>query len=287
LTQLSTFFAWPLIVASITIFGTSAFVLFVAPAVSGVDSPLRSFSRLWFWLALSNLAVSPLEMLTQVASMADSTFRDAITIVPSVMRETVLGHAWAIRLPLAVILACITAIRRPSRFVIRLVFVFSGAILLIQSIASHAIDKGAFAVAILFAHQCAAGVWFGSLVCLLMASAKRAGAKWLQAAAPRVSKTAGWSVAALAATGAMQAYDVLGWQISLLIYSIYGRTLLWKLITAGAVVLVGGYNRYQLVPAVDEHSARAMLTRNVAVECVLLTAVLGWSAVLANTPPPH
>jgi len=47
------------------------------------------------------------------------------------------------------------------------------------------------------------------------------------------------------------------------------------------------YNRYRLVPALGERSARATLIRNVTAECLLLGAVLGWSALLTNTPPPH
>jgi putative copper export protein len=103
----------------------------------------------------------------------------------------------------------------------------------------------------------------------------------------RVSRVAGWSVAMLALTGVASAFYALGWHLELLIYSLYGRTLLWKLATAGAVILVGGYNRFQLMPAVSETSAPSLLIRNVTVECVLLAAVLAWSAVLANTPPPH
>jgi len=66
------------------------------------------------------------------------------------------------------------------------------------------------------------------------------------------------------------------------LYSLYGRTLLWKLATAATVILIGGYNRYRLVPALGEPSARATLIRNVTAECLLLIAVLGWSALLAE-----
>jgi putative copper export protein len=41
------------------------------------------------------------------------------------------------------------------------------------------------------------------------------------------------------------------------------------------------------MPAVAKSSVRSMLIRAVAAECVLLVAVLAWSAILANTPPPH
>jgi copper transport protein len=150
------------------------------------------------------------------------------------------------------------------------------------------VDRGTFAIAIHFMHQAAAGTWIGALVYLLIgATYGHAGADWLRSATSRVSTIAGWSVAALIVTGLIRAYDALGLQLDLLVNSIYGRTLLWKVGTAGTVILIGGYNRYRLVGSVGEPAARASLIRNVAVECALLAVVVGWSVVLANTPPPH
>jgi putative copper export protein len=164
----------------------------------------------------------------------------------------------------------------------------SAALLVCQSVTSHAIDGGAYAVAIHFVHQVAAGLWLGALVSLLVgATVGRARAEWLSWASGRVSKIAGWSVAALVVTGAIRAWYAMGLHFDLLLYSLYGRTLLWKLATAATVILIGGYNRYRLVPAIGEASARTTLIRNVSAECILLFAVLGWSALLGNTPPPH
>jgi putative copper export protein len=60
-----------------------------------------------------------------------------------------------------------------------------------------------------------------------------------------------------------------------------------KLAIATPALILGGYNRYRLVPTVADASVRTQLVRSVAIECVLLVAVMGWSADLANTPPPH
>ncbi|MDO8432007.1 MAG: CopD family protein [Candidatus Binatus sp.] len=285
-TQLSALATWPLLIASTVIFGTSAFALFFDAAESA--APLDSFGRVWLWLAAINLAVSPLAMLVQIANMADCSMRDAIVLAPMVMRETVFGHLWAIRLPVAILLAAITATRSPSRRTAAFIYALATALLLMQSLSSHAIDKGARAVAILFAHQAAAGFWIGALSSLLIVAASDdGGSALIERTAVRVSRVAGWSVAMLALTGVGSAYFALGWHPQLLIYSLYGRTLLWKLATAGAVLLVGGYNRYQLVSVVGEESPRSLLIRNVTAECLLLAAVLAWSSVLANTPPPH
>jgi copper transport protein len=207
--------------------------------------------------------------------------------MPQIMRETLAGRVWTWRLATALLLALAAWIPVPGRLPTALMFGISAALLALQSVTSHAVDKGAFAITIHFAHQAAAGLWIGALVSLLIGASGHARAEWLQAATSRVSTIAGWSVATLIGTGFIRAWDALGLRFDLLVNSLYGRTLLWKVGTAATVILIGGYNRYRLVGAVGESSARATLIRNVAVECALLAVVLGWSVVLANTPPPH
>jgi copper transport protein len=280
--------AWPLITAQLLIFGTAAFALMTASGrVVGREGSTDSLVVLWRGLALVILAISPLRFLAVAAGMADSTLKEAISFVPDIVRETFAGRVWAWRLGVAAILAIAAWI--PARGILPLLIsAISTVLLLCQSMTSHAVDKGAYAIAIHFVHQVAAGLWLGALACLLVgATYGQARAEWLKWATGRVSMIAGWSVVALVVTGGVRAWYALGLHFDLLLYSLYGRTLLWKLATAGTVILVGGYNRYRLVPALGEASARTTLIRNVTAECLLLGAVLGWSALLANTPPPH
>ncbi len=245
-------------------------------------------ASLWRVLALIVLVMSPLRLLSVAAGMADSTFREVLPVMPQIMRETFSGRVWTWRLGTALLLALVAWIPAPGRFATTLLLAVSSALLALQSITSHAVDKGAFAISVHFTHQAAAGLWIGALVSLLVgATYSHAGANWLRMATPRVSMIAGWSVAVLIVTGLIRAWDALGLRLDLLVNSLYGRTLLWKVGTAATVILIGGYNRYRLVGSVGESSARASLIRNVAVECFLLAAVIGWSVVLANTPPPH
>ena len=282
-------FAWPLVGSQLLIFGTTAFALFAAPRdVVAADVSSQSMVVLWRALALIVLVISPLRLLSVGAGMADSTFREVLPSMPQIMRETFAGRVWTWRLATALLLALVAWIPAPGRFVTTLIFAVSAALLAFQSVTSHAIDKGAFAIAVHFVHQAAAGMWIGALVSLLIgATYGHAGAEWLRAATSRVSAVAGWSVGVLVVTGAIRAWDALGLHLDLLLNSMYGRTLLWKVGTAATVILIGGYNRYRLVGSMGESSARASLIRNVTVECVLLAVVLGWSVVLSNTPPPH
>ena len=280
--------AWPLITAQILIFGTAAFALITASSqVADRERSADSLVALWRGLALLILAISPIRFLSVAAGMADSSLKDAIPFVPQIMRETFAGRVWAWRLGVVAMLA-IAAWIAPRRMLPVLICAMAAVLLLCQSITSHAVDSGAYAIAIHFIHQVAAGLWIGALACLLLgATVGHARAEWLKWATGRVSTTAAWSVAALLVTGSVRAWYALGLHFDLLLYSLYGRTLLWKLATAATVILIGGYNRYRLVPALGEASARTTLIRNVTAECLLLGAVLGWSALLANTPPPH
>lgn len=280
--------AWPLVGSQVLIFGTAAFALVASPREVGDGACSRpGMAALWRVLALVVLVMSPIRFLSVSAGMADSTFREVIPSIPQIMRETFAGRVWTWRLATALLLALAAWIPAPGRLATTVIFAISVALLAFQSITSHAVDKGAFAIAVHFAHQAAAGMWIGALVSLLIGAAGHAGADWLRSATSRVSKIAGWSVAALIATGLIRAWDALGLRLDLLVNSIYGRTLLWKVGTAATVILIGGYNRYRLVGSMEESSARAALIRNVAVECILLAVVLGWSVVLSNTPPPH
>jgi putative copper export protein len=281
--------AWPLVGSQVLIFGTAAFALLAAPRDVAPDGRWnRGMASLWRVLAMIVLVVSPLRLLSVAAGMADATFREVIPVMPQIVRETFAGRVWTWRLAIGLLLALVAWIPSPGRLATTLIFATSTALLALQSVTSHAIDHGAFAIAIHFTHQAAAGTWIGALVSLLIGAAYgRAGVDWMRAATPRVSRIAGLSVAVLMLTGAIRAWDALGLRFDLLVNSIYGRTLLWKVGTAATVILIGGYNRYRLVGSVEESSARAALIRNVAVECVLLAVVLGWSVVLANTPPPH
>jgi putative copper export protein len=282
----SVILAWPLITAQVVIFGTAAFAL-TSGSAQVSDGLTDSLVVLWRILALIVLIVSPLRFLSVAADMADSTLRQAIPFVPQVMRETFAGRVWAWRLGVAAMLALAAWIPSRRNLAI-LMFVVSTVLIIFQSVTSHAIDKGAYAIAIHFVHQVSAGLWIGALVCLLVgATYGHASAEWLSWASGRVSIIAGWSVAVLVVTGAIRAWYAFGLHFDLLLYSLYGRTLLWKLATAATVILIGGYNRYRLVPVVGEASARSSLIRNVTAECLLLGAVLGWSALLAHTPPPH
>src|SRR5271167_4492086 len=153
-------FAWPLVGSQVLIFGTTAFALVAAPRkIAAGDRSSQSLARLWRTLALVVLVMSPIRLLSVAAGMADSTFREVLPVMPQIMRETFAGRVWTWRLATALLLALAAWIPAPERLATALMFVISAALLALQSVTSHAVDKGAFAIAIHFVHQAAAGLW--------------------------------------------------------------------------------------------------------------------------------
>jgi len=279
--------AWPLLVAEILIFGTTAFALLLAPEPQseGIASAL---TPLWRGLALLAALLSPLALLVGTANMADVSLRAAVPFLAQVVGETHFGHVWSWSFPLTLALLVIpwTPGRGPLKTAA--LSLVSGALLLLVSFSSHAIDRGRIALIVYFTHEVASALWIGAILGLWFGAVRgKLGSGWIQRTAPRVSSVAGWTVATLILSGLYTAYYSLGADPHRIIDSAYGRTLVEKVCAAMLVLLIGAYNRFCLMPNVSETSAQETLLRNVGLESLLLIGVLGLAALLANTPPVH
>ncbi len=285
-----TLLAWPLVVTTVVIFGTAAFVLLSTGGgrydLTVVVPPLLSVWRLF---ALVTCLVSPFVLLDVTAEMATVSWAGALPLVPEVLAETHAGRVWECFLPVALLLLLAGYLPIPQSIKVSMLFVLAGVLLFLQALLSHAIDKGRLAVTAYFLHEVAAGLWIGALLALwIVARRGNASGLWVQKAARRVSKLAFWSVLVLVISGIYAAYNGLGFDLYHLLFSAYGRTLIAKVVVFLMVLAIGGYNRYWLVPKVTASIARDRLLRNVGVESViLLFGVLGLAALLANTPPAH
>jgi putative copper resistance protein D len=281
---------WPLVLAVISVFGTVAFALFLAPSGdSHGEAVVVALSPLWRGLAVVALLISPLVLLDIAAEMAAVSWWKAIPLMPAVMTDTHVGRVWACFMPATVLLLAVAFL--PQRHSFRTVVLLASAtlLLLFDALSSHATDRELMAVAVYFVHEIAAGLWIGALLGLwIVAQHGNAPEPWVEDAAKRVSKLAAWCVLTVVLTGAYTAYDALGLNIYLLLLSAYGRTLIAKVVVFGIVLALGAYNRYWLVPKVKAPLSRAALLRNVGVESfILLVGVLALASLLANTPPAH
>jgi putative copper resistance protein D len=282
-------FEWPLLISTMTIFGTAAFALAVAPAGSPAgEEAKRRVAQLARWLAVISVAVSPFAFANTVAEMAGVPMRAAVALMPEVLHETHAGRLWAWRMGGAMALVAFAWIPGAVARRLHALGLTAAAMLLMRALAGHAIDNGPLAVGLYFVHELAAALWFGALAGLCLGCVPQPlPRQWFSDTVPRVSRVAGWCVAMLAAAGCFTAYEALGFDLDHLLYAAYGRTLMAKLATAAVAVAIGGYNRYWLVARTGEPDSLRALLRNVMIESTLLVAVLGWSALLANTPPPH
>lgn len=140
-------------------------------------------------------------------------------------------------------------------------------------------------------HLSAGAVWLGGLVGLaLTLGSLRGRAGDTTRLVSRFSAVAAGLLAALAVSGVLMAWRILGsW--SGLVDTAYGRLLLVKLGVAVVVAAVAAWNRLRLVPAVatggrnDGSRAAGLVRRAVAVEAVLLVALLGVTGFLTGRPP--
>jgi putative copper resistance protein D len=283
------FAAWPLVAAEILIFGTAVFALLIAPSPeSQPDGVANSLMPLWRGLALLAFFVSPLVLLVDAAAMADVSLGAAIPFLPQVMRETHLGRLWLWGLPVTVLLLIAAWMPGCRPVKIAVLGILTGALLVVTSLSGHAIDRGAIAIAVYFAHEVAAALWIGGILGLWLGVVHGGlGPEWVRQTAPRVSNLAGWTVTLLILSGLYAAYHSLDADPQRLIYAAYGRTLVVKVCAASLVLLIGAYNRYWLIPTVSKSPSQRSLLRNIGVESVLLIGVLGLAALLANTPPAH
>jgi putative copper export protein len=278
----------PMLTAMLLVFGLAAFTAAILPPQSELEfTP----ARLWTTMravALVPLILAPLQLAIQTAAMAGTTMAQAMPLVGEVIHETHFGAVWQASVPLLLALAAVAWIPGRTRLRAWLIALIGAALLALWALISHAFDYGRLAVALYVVHEAGAGLWAGALLGLVLMTAD---GKIQRPAATRivhrVSRLAGWCVAALVVSGVYIAYRSLGLSLNHLLYSAYGRTLIVKVGVFGILVALGGYNRYRLMPRFNAASVRGELMRSVRVECLLIAGVFVLAVVLANTPPTH
>lgn len=165
---------------------------------------------------------------------------------------------------------------------------FVGAVLLVASEAfiGHTATTTPRLLVILsdVGHLVAGGLWAAGAVMLAATIRRRhrrdapLDARLL---ATRFSVVAGWSLAAVAVTGAVLGWQILG-DVSGLWSTTFGQVLLLKMAVVAVIACIGAYNHRVIVPALvngGEH-ADHQFRQTVAVEAALFGVVLALTAVL-------
>jgi copper transport protein len=150
-------------------------------------------------------------------------------------------------------------------------------------------------------HLAAGAVWLGGVVGLVLTLAPSARVEPRRAAVTvaRFSTLGAWLVAALALTGTVLGWRILG-TVEALVSTTYGQVLLVKVGVAVVVVGIAAWNRYRLVPSFAERArrrttsvvgegadawVRSRLRRTVGAEAGLLAVVLALTGVLVSSDP--
>ncbi|QBR93602.1 copper resistance CopC/CopD family protein [Nocardioides euryhalodurans] len=141
-------------------------------------------------------------------------------------------------------------------------------------------------------HVAAGATWLGGLVGLVVALRALAGREELAAVTlARFSALAGGLLLAVAATGTMLAWRILGsW--SAFLDTTYGQLLLVKIGLALVVAALGGWNRFGMLPRVraaagfgDRTRAATLVSRTLVAEATVVVALLGVTGFLVNQSP--
>jgi copper transport protein len=154
--------------------------------------------------------------------------------------------------------------------------------------ASHPESHGALALAADYIHLLVAALWVGGLMAIGLAvrsgpCATREDA--VRGAILQFSRLAAPTVAVVALAGVYLALRELP-NVSALVTTGYGVTLLVKATVAAGALALGGYHRRFVVPRLAAGAPVAEIRRTLMLETGVLFAVLALAAVLSQRPPP-
>jgi putative copper resistance protein D len=263
------------------------FVVVVGPALAGSSSDaaiggasaerrLLRVASLCLPVAVASAVVWLLLEAANMSGMAlvDASNRETLGVV---VRETLFGRVWLVRLALSLLLGLVLWLawrgrgqsRRNSGALKIAGTLLAGAYAAALAGSGHAagdagIDRmihlGCDAV-----HLLAAGAWVGALPGLLALLTRVRGDARPEAMALAHSATRRFSamgivgVSALAATGLVNSWYLVG-SIPALLGTDYGSLLLWKLVLFAAMVALAAINRLRLTPQLATAASGTMAT---------------------------
>ncbi|SMP52082.1 copper resistance D family protein [Noviherbaspirillum suwonense] len=237
-----------------------------------------------------------LSLWTESAVMGDVTWLEAGPAFAQMLASTHYGHAGAAALAFLVIALLVHLFRRGDVPSVSYLGILT-ALLLFTAAArvtiGHAYEHGPFsvAVAVEWLHLVVMAFWAGIvfvagwLVLPRVLAGDSTPTKEIATYLTSMSNWAGGALAGILATGAYNAYRVLG-SPSQLIEVDYGQVLTFKLCLVVIAIALGGFNKFVgLSVATSQRGLRTVITI-LRVESVVLLLVLMAAAVLTSSAPP-
>jgi putative copper resistance protein D len=250
------------------------------------------------------MLASALLLLFEAASMAEVPLGQAGEALWSMLTATHLGTAWVIGI-CALGASLGAAAAGPGGewrgWPVRVSLLGLAVFLYTRSMVSHAASEGDFSAAMLadWLHLAMISLWVGEVFvagALVLANPVGACAGDGRAAAQYVeslSASATLALAGLLATGVFSAWHNLG-SAGALTATPYGTTLVIKVGLAAVAVLMGGYNRFIVMPSLLKRLRGSgpagpdlrRFTLILQLETAVLLGVLIMAALLSSTSPP-
>jgi putative copper export protein len=281
---------WTSLAALAALVGSLVLAVVVLPPDAPRSLPLRLARSSRLGAAILFVA-SVGELVLRTGTMGGGDPSTALAVVPSVLTRTHFGTIWSARAVALGILMVAAGRGGPVSRGATLCLAF--AVALSTSLVGHAADHGDLSVATLidWLHVSAAAAWTGGLFCLAVLVLPRT-RTWprdrLEALVLRFSALAGWCLATVVASGIGNGWIEIG-SIHALWTTTYGQILATKLTLVLSIVALGAANRYAIIPRLvaGGAGAPARLATSVAWEAALGLLVLGCTALLTQSAPPH
>jgi putative copper resistance protein D len=237
------------------------------------------------------------------AAMAEVPVTQAGGAISSMLTSTHFGFAWSIGMAGLVIAtcgACMPGERSPGPPLVTLVSL--AVFWYTRGMVSHAASEGDISVRLLtdWAHLGLISLWVGEVILAgvvtlsvagdLTADDRRARAAYVES----LSSSATFALTGIFVTGVYAVWRNLG-GLENLTGNLYGNTLVAKVLLVGVAALLGGFNRFFVMPPwlsreSAGNAAPAFLLgrfkRVLWIEALVLLAVVMLAAILASTSPP-
>ena len=245
-----------------------------------------------------------LSQWTESAAMGDVAWAEAWPAFLPMMTTTHYGHAGAAALILLGIAMVVHWRLKNTGAGLRYVGSLTVLLLLVDAARvaiGHAYEHGPLSVAVLleWLHLLLMSIWAGVVfvaawvVLPHMLASKLAVTREQAAYLESMSNWAAAALAGILATGAYNAYRVLG-SPRQLIEADYGQVLLFKICLVLIAIAMGGYNKFAGLPAAlryggaaaQGHPGLRTVIAVLRVESIALVLVLIIAAVLAGSAPP-
>lgn len=233
-------------------------------------------------------------LLYQAASMSGSDLFGALAVLPDVIGQTHVGHAWAVAFGGAALMLLTALLHRGGRLGQFMLWIAAAVVGAGAASLGHAADAGVLSLvsAMQFVHVLGTALWGGIVLAggfvvlpALDASLTRTA---LIRVADRVSGTSLAAFALVAVSGVFAAYTGLGGDAGALRTTTWGHVLTLKLALVLLAVVLGGLNRLSALPrlrrtasTVDAHT----FVNIVHLEAYVMVAVFVAAAALAQFAP--